>query len=528
MRLIYKILIGVGILLVLAVVALSLLVRAYLKPERIRPLVVERVEKALGRKVELARVEVGLFKGIRLEGLSVKEADGKTDFVRVKGLRVKFALWPLLQKKVVLTRAEISGPYLHLVRDRKGHFNWESLGPPKPSAKKPSAEKPSAQGGAPFLLVVPKFEIKEGLLVFEDQLGELPSLKIPFQLAASLTEAEARARLSFRVFDSPWQAEARVAHWTSAPDLFLSLSGETLDLNPFLKEGPQAGEKPSPSSGVKRRGAEKEVKLPALPFRRAQARVNIKKILYRKLAVSALALKASYAKGHLTSELTCEVARGKVKDRIEAELLSHPPHWKVRETGEGVEIAELLSGLWPDLPGRLRGRASYDGNFTASGLSLAKMMDTLSGSGVFRLAPLELSDLPATRKLASLLGLPELSTLLFDRASGIFQIAQRRATLSAALSGKTLSARIAQGVVTLDGILDLPVDLVFSPELSKKLTGKWPPARHLVNEKGEVELTLELKGPYRKPRVILRSRAVERTIKEKVQEQLQKWLPFGK
>ena len=513
MRLVYKILLAVVLVLGLAVVGLFLLVRAYLRPEKIRPLVIDEVQKAFHRKVELSRVEVGLFKGIHLEGLAVKEADGRTDFVRVKDLKVKFALWPLLHRRVVLTQAEISGPYVHLVRDRQGRFNWQTLVPPSKPRK---GVAPSPKAGLPFLLVVPRFEVKGGLLVFEDLKGELPSLRIPFELSASLAETEARGRLSFRLFDSPWQAQARVVDWASKPVLYFVLSGKTLNLNPFLKDKTRTSRRTFPSRG----GG--PVRPPLLPFRQAEVQIAIKRVLYRELVVSDLGLKASYAKGRLVSDLQCKVAGGTVKSHLQADL--GIPSWEIRESARDLELAELLDGLCPDLPGRFRGRASLEGQFSASGWTSARIRDTLAGSGTFQIHPLELSHLPATQKLAALLGLPELSVLVFEKGSGKFQIAHQRAVLLADLAGRNLSAHIPRGVLTLDGRLDFPVDLVFSSETSKKLTERWPLARHLTNRRGQVELTVRLLGPYRRPRVIVRSRPLERKIEKELEERFEQWL----
>ncbi len=527
MRLWAKIVTGSVILILLVLVGLTLLVRYYLRPDRIRPLVIARAEEALGRKVILRRVEVGPFKGVYLRGLTVKEADGRTDFVRLKALRVRFSLWPLLHRKLVFTRAEVIEPYVHLVRYRDGTFNWESL---RLLRKKSSGPRGSATGARtsgttlPLALVVPRFEVRRGLLVFEDRTGALPRLKIPFGLRASVSPRVLEAALRFDLLKEPYRLDLSVRNYLSAPELTLNLSGEKLDLNPFLRTSSGA----APSSPQTRAGSRapspgKRAKpaLPVLPFRKLRAQVTLGEILYRRLAVTDLRATAVLEGHRLISDLRCRVADGEVSDHLEAELAS-PPTWRLRETGKGIRLAPLLSGLYPDLPGRLEGVASYDGNFTAQGGSLPAVLDTLAGKGVFEVKSLQLSEIPATRELARVLNLPELRTLIFEQLRGDFRVQKRRVVLQAALQGPALKARVKSGSVTFDGVLDLPVDLTFSRSLSDKLVRRLPLAAHLRDAEGRVQLTVYLRGPYRRPRVSLGSRSLE----ERIRERLRKLLPL--
>ncbi len=536
MRVLVKILIVLGILLVLGGLAAGLLLRFYLKPERVRTLVVNRAEETLGRKVVLKEVKIGLFKGIYLKDLAVKEADGRTDFLRIKALRVRLALWPLLRRELVFTRAEILSPYLHLVRNRDGTFNWETLKvlSPAPEARKPEKalrEKSPREGVFPLLVVIPRFEIREGRLVLRDETGALPDLEVPFELEASLRPEWFEARLDFRLLNEPYRLTARVENYLSAPEARLSLSGKRLDLNRFLSSTPDRRPTPRAEKPTKALSGTGEISLPPLPFRKLSAELALEEILYRKLALSEAKIRAVLDRGRLVSDIECRVAGGQVRSRIKADLYVKDPTCKVKMTAERLEVAEIISGVYPDLPGRIRGLLSYDGNFTARGFSLEKILDSLSGTGIFEVKPLEMADIPVTQKLSRLLSLEELRTLLFDYARGSFRVNRRRCLLKAELAGRMLSARVDSGTFFFDGRLDLPVDLTFSPDLSKKLTTRLPLAAALKNEKGQVELTVHLKGPYRKPGVTLRSRPVERRLKEKLKEILPEPLrgfPFGR
>ncbi|HIE32640.1 MAG TPA: AsmA family protein [Thermodesulfobacteriaceae bacterium] len=523
MKTFYRFLIILGLLLVGFIAALALLVRIYLKPEKIRNLTISKAETLLGRKVELQKIEVGLFKGILLKGLTIKESDGQTDFVRLKGLRVKFRLLPLLRKKVVITKAEIDSPYLRMVKDRKGVFNWETLkifqkeDTRREKGQSAASSKGKAFGKAVWTLLIPNFEVRNGKLLFKDETGDLPEMEIPFEVKASLSPEGLSARADFELFKEPFRLVVKVKDFLSAPELEVNLSGQTLDLNPFLK-----------GSGFEKRqvaqaGASRSSSLSSaifIPVAKAQLELTLTKIIYRKLALLNSRLTATFRDGKLTSDFQGEVAGGKVRGHLEADLRTRVPSWKVRKTGVGIEVAEILAGLYPDLPGQISGQISYEGEFAGAGLSLEEAERTLAGRGRFEIKSLELAGIPATKALARILNLPEIKGLLFSYGRGKFEVKDQRVFLKAELVGPMLSASLPLGTLDFEGDLDMPFDLVFSSGLSKKLTQRLPFARPFLNDKGEVELTVLVKGPYRKPRVILRSRPLERKLKETIEEKL--------
>ena len=78
-----KILGGLIALVVIVVVGVNIAVRTYLTDERIKGLVVPQAEKALGRKVDIGEISVGLLKGITIRDFSVKENNGTSNFIKI-------------------------------------------------------------------------------------------------------------------------------------------------------------------------------------------------------------------------------------------------------------------------------------------------------------------------------------------------------------------------------------------------------------------------------------------------------------
>ena len=70
---------------------------------------------------------MGLFTGLPVRDVSVKEADGKTDFLSIGEFVLRYNLWPLLQGAVVVSEVCLGEPRVWIFRDKQGKFNFETL-----------------------------------------------------------------------------------------------------------------------------------------------------------------------------------------------------------------------------------------------------------------------------------------------------------------------------------------------------------------------------------------------------------------
>lgn len=59
--------------------------------------------------------------------VAVKEPDGNRDFLKAERITVKLALWPLLEKQVVLRDVSADGAMIHLIRNSDGSLNIDDL-----------------------------------------------------------------------------------------------------------------------------------------------------------------------------------------------------------------------------------------------------------------------------------------------------------------------------------------------------------------------------------------------------------------
>jgi AsmA protein len=145
-----------GLLLVL-VAGFFVLARILITPERIKQVLLPRVEKALQRPVALGEVEFSLFSGILLNDLVIREKTGDEVFVSADQVALRYQFWPLLRKRVVIDRVILEKPRIRIERLADGSFNFSDLTAksaqaPTDSAAPPGEESPKAARGIDLLV----------------------------------------------------------------------------------------------------------------------------------------------------------------------------------------------------------------------------------------------------------------------------------------------------------------------------------------------------------------------------------------
>jgi len=142
----------------------------FIDANQYKSLIVDQVEKATGRQIEIGKLHASLFPwvGVRMDDVHIanprgfSEPGGETgDFLYVKSLDVQVALLPLIGGRYKIERFVLDAPKLQLVRDADGFSNWEDLSPSAASgtattqrAAAPStgAKKRTAGGGSNAIL----------------------------------------------------------------------------------------------------------------------------------------------------------------------------------------------------------------------------------------------------------------------------------------------------------------------------------------------------------------------------------------
>ncbi len=159
-------------LLVMAAVAAAALALAYsllgflVLPRIVRPMIEKKASEALDRKVSLAGLSVNPWTlSVTLAGLAVKDKDG-ADFVRAAGIYANFEAWSLPSLSVRMKHVALTEPYVRVVRNLDGTYNFSDIVKRLGSRKKP---KPAKEPKKPFPLNLALLDVKKASLLLQDR-----------------------------------------------------------------------------------------------------------------------------------------------------------------------------------------------------------------------------------------------------------------------------------------------------------------------------------------------------------------------
>ncbi len=171
-RLVRVLLVVVAALVVLVVVALAA-VPYLLDMPRVQALVASTATQALGRPVKFASVSVSVLPlpAVVLRDLEVTEDPtfGTGAFLRVREMKVRLKLWPLLSMRIELGDFILEKPTISLVQASDGRWNVATLGGHAPeggaSTRARGASGGGAAGGAAILGA--RVKIEDGVVIYE-------------------------------------------------------------------------------------------------------------------------------------------------------------------------------------------------------------------------------------------------------------------------------------------------------------------------------------------------------------------------
>jgi len=167
-----KILWLLGAVMLLLVVGVMLLIKIYVTPDKVQHLVQNQLEKRLQRQVVVGEVEVGLLRGIRLDGLRIADGAGEKALLSAERMELSYDYLALLRGELLLGQILIQQPQLRLVRDAQGQWNIDDLlasSTENPAVdKEPETAPGTTEGAFALQLVVRKFQLEKGSLLVLD------------------------------------------------------------------------------------------------------------------------------------------------------------------------------------------------------------------------------------------------------------------------------------------------------------------------------------------------------------------------
>lgn len=157
--------------IIVVIVGLVVLVQTQVTSEKLRQHLLPVAEDALQRKIEFGDIEIGLFSGVTIADLKVKQKESEDDFVSVKLLKLHYRLWSLLRGKVEIDQVFLEQPQILVTRSSNGQFNFHDLAVSSNGGNVSRIEKKQnlSVSEMPLRLLVKEVKISDGLIHFTDR-----------------------------------------------------------------------------------------------------------------------------------------------------------------------------------------------------------------------------------------------------------------------------------------------------------------------------------------------------------------------
>ncbi|MBM4339623.1 MAG: AsmA family protein [Deltaproteobacteria bacterium] len=484
-----------GIILILFI-GLNILVKSYLSGDRLKAMILPQAEALTGRKVNLEDVNVSLFKGVVAKGLSVKEVDGQRDFLKMKEFVLSYRLLPLLKKQVVISKIELIAPFVTIVMDRQGKFNFSSI--TDRFSQKPSQPAQPGSQGLPVSIVTDRIFIKDFQFKFVDEGKTIPDVSAALDMVFTgsvgqdgtprmtsgqisvkdiktvlkgveiitngkieMDEQTIRANLKTALGKDSIDLTATVKDYLKNPEVTANLYSKELDLQKWMGIGGEekappktVSKKPETPKGKGARQAESgtEQKLKAS----GQVKVDVAK--YQGYLIKNLSVNYQYVNGMV----------------------------KIEPLG-----LQFSGGDVYNTEGNLGGKFNFNS---------ARVQETLKGDADLKLGKGVIKGSQIFETISSLTGIQALKNPSVDEGSFRFDIKEAKIFLDGFIRS-ALFRLSPKGNMGFDQKLDIPAELKLAPELSKNLSSNLARMKFMTDDQGWTILPLKIKGTTEKPDV---------------------------
>jgi uncharacterized protein involved in outer membrane biogenesis len=187
----------VGIIVV--VIALSsggvFFITRYLQTPEFKERVLSEAREAAGTEVEVAELDISIWRGIALEGVMIADPSGlSTEFFRADRLILRHRVLPLLRRQVQIDRLFLDTPMVTLVQGEEGGWNFEQFfSPSEEPGAEPAADLEERSGGeGSFDVTLSEFSISDAEISMLNPQGGVMTQLHDLDLVSSITFVEER------------------------------------------------------------------------------------------------------------------------------------------------------------------------------------------------------------------------------------------------------------------------------------------------------------------------------------------------
>jgi len=115
----------IAILVIFAVLIAS--IPFLFPPEKMRAMLVNELTSLTGRQVSVKKLQFNIFKGIELDNVIIKESDGQGSFIKDDVILLRYNLFALFARQLVIYKFELVSPYAEIIKDKDGRFNFSDM-----------------------------------------------------------------------------------------------------------------------------------------------------------------------------------------------------------------------------------------------------------------------------------------------------------------------------------------------------------------------------------------------------------------
>jgi len=504
--------------ILVVLIGLSLIVKSYLRSDKLRSIIIPKVEELTGRKASIDLIRVSLFSGITVQGIGLKEPDEKSDFIRAREFILDYRLMPLLKKQLVIKKIEVISPYIHLERDRNGRYNFSDVtGNEKRESPSTSGRKES---GFPLSIITDRIVIRDAQFEFFDEKKEIPGIfaKSDIELKVSadkglsnlavsgdadlkelkvnikglqtntsgkigLDSSSIQINLTTTLDKDSVKLSGSVKNYLTSPDIRLDLYSHELNIGKLAATGSSAQGGTEVKEAVSGKTTTEKEKTRGV---KASGEIKIDTAGYESYSLKDFLLRYRYVNGVMTIEPLSMKFAG----------------------GEGVHAEGVLKG---DL--------RFQGD-TSEGIK-----NTLTGKGTADLSTCEVKRSKITDAIALFTGIEDLRTPKFESVRFRFTTRERKIYLDGNMTARQFSLN-PSGTVGFDKQIDMTADLRLSPLLASKL-GTQRITQYIKDDNGWSVIPLKISGTIDKPSVGLNSAAVRKGIEKGIKGEIEKGIFKG-
>ncbi|MDA8326491.1 MAG: AsmA family protein [Nitrospiraceae bacterium] len=511
--------------LLVIIAGLAFFVSSYFRGERLKALIIPRIEKATGRAVNIQSINISLIRGgVVLRGIDIKEQDGRSDFLRAESFVLDYRLLPLLSRRLVINEMELDSPYLVVRRLPSGLFNWSDMIDRLKAKKEAAGEVPVAkkEKGPALTVNIGKVVVRNATAEFIDDMGKLPAATAmadaDIKLSAPAAQAEKMPAISGEIALKSLTARIKnenlssntfgrisigrrikvslethingdiikingdAANYMESPAVHLDVSSGRLDLDRLMPLLPRGGKKaPAKRRAPSAPPPSSETGRAAHPVS-AAGRISVGTALYKGYVIKDFLLDYGYRGGVLSAD-------------------------PVR--------AALTGGKKVLVDGNLLGSASFSGGDPKG---------TLGGQGKADFSRIAVRESSITRQVANLLGMPELATPTFNDSRMHFVMKKGDVLLGGYMKSATLEFNPVNAAVRSAGkALSAAVDLRLSPSLAGRIT-RSRYLHFLTDQRGWTVVPLKISGTAGRPRVGIDTARLGKSAVKGLERQFQREL----